>query len=107
MNTLSKQRTLAMMTGFERYTKKTRRAIFLEEMEQVVPWAKLCALIAPHYPQPGWPIVDTSGETVVLVGLAPGPHNVLLELADATHKPIPGASKLVEFIVPAPKGPHN
>ena len=46
-------------------------------------------------------------ETVVLVGLAPGPHKVLLELADATHKPIPGASKLVEFIVPAPKGPHN
>ncbi len=27
-----------MMTGFEQYTKKTRRAIFLEEMEQVVPW---------------------------------------------------------------------
>ena len=42
-----------MMTGFERYTKKTRRAIFLEEMEQVVPWAKLCALIEPHYPKPG------------------------------------------------------
>src|SRR5437867_1987637 len=30
-----KQRTLAMMTGFEQYTRKTRRAIFLEEMEQV------------------------------------------------------------------------
>ena len=42
-----------MMTGFERYTKKTRRAVFLEEMEQVVPWAKLCALIEPHYPKPG------------------------------------------------------
>ena len=42
-----------MMTGFERYTKKTRRAIFLEEMEQVVPWGKLCALIEPHYPKPG------------------------------------------------------
>ena len=27
-----KQRTLAMMTGFERYTKKRRRAVFLEEM---------------------------------------------------------------------------
>jgi transposase, IS5 family len=53
MNSLSKQRTLAMMTGFERYTKKTRRAMFLEEMEQVVPWAKLCALIEPHYPKPG------------------------------------------------------
>jgi IS5 family transposase len=48
-----KQRTLAMMTGFERYSKKTRRAVFLEEMEQVVPWKKLCALIEPHYPKPG------------------------------------------------------
>ena len=42
-----------MMTGFERYTKKTRRAEFLEEMEQVVPWKKLCALIEPHYPKAG------------------------------------------------------
>ena len=42
-----------MMTGFERYTKKTRRAQFLEEMEQVVPGKKLCALIEPHYPQAG------------------------------------------------------
>src|SRR5204863_173357 len=48
-----KQRTLAMMTGFEQYTRKTRRAIFLEEMEQVVPWGELCALVAPHYPKPG------------------------------------------------------
>src|SRR5881628_3181124 len=47
-----KQRTLAMMTGFEQYTRKTRRAIFLEEMEQVVPWGELCALVAPHYPLP-------------------------------------------------------
>lgn len=44
MNTFGKQRTLAMMTGFERYTKKTRRAMFLEEMEQVVPWENIvCA----------------------------------------------------------------
>ena len=41
------------MTGFEQYTRKTRRAIFLEEMEQVVPWRKLCALVEPHYPKPG------------------------------------------------------
>jgi hypothetical protein len=47
-----------------------------------------------------WPTVDTSGETVVLVGLKPGPHKVKLELADATHKPIPGASQVVEFTVP-------
>jgi IS5 family transposase len=48
-----KQRTLAMMTGFERYSKKTKRALFLEEMEQVVPWHELCALIEPHYPKAG------------------------------------------------------
>src|SRR6202043_547037 len=52
-STNKQQRTLAMMTGFERYTKKTRRAIFLEEMEQVVPWRELCPLIEPHYPKPG------------------------------------------------------
>jgi hypothetical protein len=48
-----------------------------------------------------WPVVDTSGETVVLVGLAPGPHKVRLELADAIHRPIPGCSKVMEFTVPA------
>ena len=55
-----------------------------------------------HYYVDGqsWPIVDTSGETVVLVGLKPGPHTVKLELADATHKPISGASRVVEFSVP-------
>jgi hypothetical protein len=55
-----------------------------------------------HYYVDGqsWPIVDTSGETVVLVGLKPGAHSVRLELADATHKPIQGASQVVEFTVP-------
>jgi len=42
-----------MANGFELYSKKTRRAMFLDEMEQVVPWSKLCALIAPHYPKAG------------------------------------------------------
>jgi hypothetical protein len=32
-----RQRTLAMMTGFERYSKKTRRAQFLEEMQELAP----------------------------------------------------------------------
>ena len=54
-----------------------------------------------------WPVVDTSGETIALVGLSPGPHKVRLELADATHKPIPGASQTVEFTVPAAPGSHN
>ena len=33
--------------------KKTRREIFLAEMEQVVPWSALLKLIAPHYPTLG------------------------------------------------------
>jgi len=57
-----------------------------------------------HYYVDGqaWPTVDTSGETVVLVGLPPGPHKVRLELADTIHRPIPNCSKVVEFTVPAP-----
>lgn len=30
--------------------KTTRRERFLSEMEKVVPWARLCAVIEPHYP---------------------------------------------------------
>ena len=33
--------------------KKTRREVFLEEMEQVVPWKALLAVISPHYPVAG------------------------------------------------------
>ena len=40
--------------GFDRYAKTTRRAAFLAEMERVVPWSALCALIEPFfYPKPG------------------------------------------------------
>jgi IS5 family transposase len=33
------------------YVKKTREQVFLEQMEQVVPWAALVELIAPYYPE--------------------------------------------------------
>ena len=33
--------------------KQTRRDKFLAEMERVVPWSALCALIEPFYPKPG------------------------------------------------------
>lgn len=46
-----RQQTLAAQSGFERYGKKTRREQFLEEMDQVVPWAELETLIRPHYPK--------------------------------------------------------
>lgn len=32
-------------------TKMTRADKFLDEMNQVVPWAELVALVAPHYPK--------------------------------------------------------
>ncbi len=35
--------------------KQTRRELFLAEMEQVVPWKSLLALIEPHYPKLGRP----------------------------------------------------
>ena len=36
-------------TGFEAYRKPTRRERFLAEMEQVVPWGELVALVKPAY----------------------------------------------------------
>ena len=45
-----------------------------------------------------WHFVDASGETVVLVGLPPGPHTALFELADPTHRVI--TSQTVHFTVP-------
>jgi len=38
-----RQQTLAAQTGFEKYGRKTKRERFLEEMEQIVPWAELQA----------------------------------------------------------------
>jgi len=35
--------------GFEKFGKTTRRAQFLAEMDRVVPWAQVCALIEPVY----------------------------------------------------------
>ena len=42
------QMTLAS-TGFEKHSKATRRVLFLGEMDRVVPWRRLVALIEPHY----------------------------------------------------------
>ena len=36
---------------YARKKKTTRREKFLAEMEQVVPWGRLVALIEPHYPK--------------------------------------------------------
>ncbi|SRR5579883_899584 len=48
-----------------------------------------------------WHFVDASGETIILVGLEPGRHKVLIELADPTHKVI--TSETVHFTLPDPQ----
>jgi len=48
-----------------------------------------------------WHFVDASGETLIMVGLKPGSHKVLIELADPTHKVI--TRETVKFTVPDSK----
>ena len=47
-----RQLTLATV-NFDKHSRQTRRAKFLAQMEQVVPWPELCALIEPVYPKAG------------------------------------------------------
>jgi hypothetical protein len=45
-----------------------------------------------------WHFDYASGETVIVVGLKPGPHTVLFELADPMHRVI--TSETVKFMQP-------
>ena len=45
------QSTFAV-AGFEVFQKMTRRATFPAQMEQVVPWKELCAVVEAHYARP-------------------------------------------------------
>jgi hypothetical protein len=49
----------------------------------------------------------TSGDPVIIVGLTPGPHKILLELADPNHKILTGET--INVTVPDTKGgkPHD
>src|SRR5258705_1498563 len=48
-----KQQSLASQGVFEKYGRKSRRELFLEEMEGVVPWSALESLVRPHYAKAG------------------------------------------------------
>ena len=61
-----KQMSLAH-SGFELVTKRTRKREFLDEMNLVIPWTELLALIAPHAP---------AGKT----GRPPFPTEVMLRI---------------------------
>jgi quercetin dioxygenase-like cupin family protein len=49
-----------------------------------------------------WRWADASGNPIIIMGLAPGPHKVLLELEDANHRTLDHGE--VNFVVPATKG---
>ena len=40
-----------MQSGFEKFGRKSKRELFLEEMDRIVPWSGLVELIQPHYPK--------------------------------------------------------
>jgi IS5 family transposase len=48
-----KQQSLSSQGVFEKYGRKSRRELFLDEIEQVVPWSALEALVRPHYAKAG------------------------------------------------------
>jgi hypothetical protein len=47
------QQTLASQASFAKYGRKSKRELFLDQMNQVVPWSELLALVEPHYPKAG------------------------------------------------------
>ena len=54
-----------------------------------------------------WVWADASGHPIILMGLPPGPHKVLIELADANHHILD--KSVVTFVVPEKKAadkPH-
>jgi len=48
-----------------------------------------------------WHWADASGNPVIINGLAPGPHKILIQLVNANHQPIDQGT--VQFTMPAAK----
>ncbi len=46
-----KQQTLAMAAdnGFEQFRRPTKRDVFLNTMDTILPWQELCSVVEPHY----------------------------------------------------------
>jgi uncharacterized protein DUF6130 len=57
-----------------------------------------------------WLWADASNlNTIDLAGVPPGPHKLLIELANPNHEVFPGQSKTIAFTIPKPTsgaGPH-
>jgi len=92
--------------------KKTRREVFLEEMEQVVPWKALLKVIEPHYPVAGRGRRPYAMEAMLRVHLMqnwfalsdPAMEEALYEIASlrnfaglALSEPIPDETTILNF----------
>ncbi len=92
--------------------KKTRREVFLEEMEQVVPWKSLLSLIEPMYPEAGRGRHPYPLETMLRVHLMqnwfglsdPAMEEALYEITPmrgfaglSLSKPIPDETTILNF----------
>jgi IS5 family transposase len=112
-----KQMTLAAQAdqtaGFEKYRKPTRRDAFLAEMQTLVPWSALCAVIEPHYPKRGNGRPPIGLERMLRIHLLQHWFN-LPDLAceealydsaalrafvgiDLGHEPVPDATTILKF----------
>src|ERR1700674_935152 len=47
------QQTLASQASFAKYGRKSKRELFLDQMNQMVPWFELLGLVEPFYPKAG------------------------------------------------------
>ena len=53
MNPTASSQISFAQAEYEKKKKRTRREVFLEKMEQVVPWSRLMEVIEPYYPKSG------------------------------------------------------
>ena len=53
MNSKSSSQISFAQAEYEKKKKQTRREVFLNKMEQVVPWSRLIQIVEPYYPKSG------------------------------------------------------
>ena len=99
--------------SFDRYAKTTKRAIFLNEMDRIVPWERLHEIVRPHYPkgEAGRPPIDL--ELMLRIHFLqqwynlsdPGAEEALYEIAsmrrfariDLGNAPVPDETTICKF----------
>jgi len=47
---MKNEQTSFATVPFDHFAKTTRRAVFLAEIDRILPWDQICAVVRPHYP---------------------------------------------------------